>query len=287
MIKSKNRVLIIFIALLLLFGQAGCSSPNQYSQFENGPIPVDDTLNRLKVVIIPVDNTPHIECIAYDKGRGRAAAKGAEELGKQGAIGGALFPVHALLEGGGDPLGQAAILVLLPVLIPACALGGAVIGSSAGAIGGAVAGDYKEMPMNTVVELEDLSKNLAAMTNLNKPLAGHLLIKGHALTNNNYSVKNSIDQNNDVDVILKVNITKLLFKGEIESDPDISFEMSVNVEVTDATESIYFSDRFDCTSNQIELSDWIKHKGQPLQEEFDRCYRAISGKILKDLFILN
>ena len=283
---TKNGILIITLSIFLVAGQFGCTTANQNARLASASIPTDNTINKLKVVIVPVTDTPHIKCIAYDKGRGRAASKGASELGKKGAIGGALFPIHALAQGG-DPRGAALILVLLPVLVPTCALGGAVIGSSAGAIGGAVKGDYREMPMNTVTELQELSSNLTAMTKLNRSLAGHLMLSGQALTNNEYAVADLANQHNDVDVVLKVNITKLLFKGEIESDPDIGFEMSVNVEITDPAESIYFSDHFNYISNKIELSDWIEEKGLPLQKEFNLCYQELSQRIIKEMFISN
>ncbi len=282
---SKNGFLIISLLILLIAGQSGCTSTKPKPNLSSALIQFDNT-QELKVAVIPADNIPHIKCIAYDKGRGRAAAKGASELGKDGAIGGLTLPIYALWECN-DPCAGALIFVGLPVLIPACGLAGAVLGSSAGAISGAVKGDYREIPMEEEGSMANFANNASAMMGLNKALAEHLSKMGQDLTNSNYTTLNIGDVNNDFDVILKVGITSLIFKGEIERDPDMSFETEVYVEATDSTEKVLSSDIYHFVSNEISLSKWNKKKGQPLHKEINRCYQDISKRIIIDMFSLN
>jgi len=283
---SKKGILIISILSLFVVGQPGCTSIKGKANLSNASIESDTTTRDLNVAVVPVNNIPHIRCIAYDKGRGRAAAKGANELGKEGAIGGLKLPLYALLQCN-DPLAGAMIFVTLPVLVPACGLGGAVLGSSAGAIGGAIKGDYKEGPMEDIGDMVNFADTVSAMDNLNKALSEHLAKTGMELTHNNYTIKNIEDVTHDFDIILKVGITRLVYKGEIERDPDISFETVVHVEVTDSAENTYLSNRYSFSSKEISLSKWNKKKGQPLQIELNRCYQDISENIIKEIFILN
>lgn len=175
---SKNGFLIVSLSILLIIGPSGCTStkPN----LSNALIQFDST-QELKIAVIPANNIPYIKCVAYDKGRGRAAAKGASKLGKDGAIGGLKLPIYALFQCN-DPIAGALVFTCLPVLIPACGLAGAVLGSSAGAIGGAVKGDYKESPMEEEKSMANFADNASAMTDLNKALAEHLTKMGQNLT---------------------------------------------------------------------------------------------------------
>jgi len=282
---SKNGFLIISLSILLILGQSGCTSTKPKPNLSSALSQLDST-QELKVAVIPVDNIPDIKCVAYDKGRGRAAAKGASELGKDGAIGGLKLPIYALLQCN-DPFAGALLLAGLPVLVPACGLAGAVLGSSAGAIGGAVSGDYRESPMEEEGSMANFADNASAMIGLNKALAEHLTKMGHELTNSHYTTINAGDAYNDFEIILKVGITRLTFKGEIERDPDISFETEVNVEATDSAGKFLSSDFYHFVSNEIRLSKWNKKKGLPLQKEINRCYQEISERIIKDLFLLN
>lgn len=81
-------------------------------------------------------------------------------------------------------------------------------------------------------------------------------------------------------------LTRLIFKGEIERDPDISFETEVNVEATDSAENLLCHDIYKFVSNELRLSKWNKKKGEPLQREIHRCYQEISERIIKDMFLL-
>jgi hypothetical protein len=284
--RLKRNFTSILLALLLLMAIAGCASTKPSAERSDAFIQYCNAARKLNIAIMPIGREPYVQCIAFDPGRGRAAAKGASELGKKGAIGGLTAPFY-LLGQCRDPREGVIVLVLLPVLVPACGLGGAIIGTSAGAIGGAIKGDYKEMPMSAVAELEEVAEAVAAMTGYNKALAEHLMAAGQKLTNHGYALDQEGDRDDDIDAVFKIYISRLVLKGEIERDPDISFDMEVTVAVTDPAETVFFTEVYYYASDEISLSNWTKHDGQPLREELTRCYEVMSARIIKDIFMLN
>lgn len=276
---------VLFVLAVFVVVQNGCTAAGIRPRLSGGSVPKDRTPDRLTVAIVPSAEAPRIEAVAYDEGRGRAAAKRAGELGREGAIGGALLPFEMLFQETSDPLSAVVMIVLLPVLVPAFALGGAVIGTSAGAIGGAIKGDYQERPMHAVEAFEPFSSNLATLPPLGQQLAERFAATGNGITNNTYVLRPSIEPGDDFDVVLKLRITAIEFAAEMGSDPDIRFEMAVQVEITDADASIFFSESFSHRSGKISLFDWIERQGLPLREEFDACYGQFSRSVISALFI--
>jgi hypothetical protein len=286
MTLNQKKGLMIALALFFILGPIRCASVKQNHDPSNESFAAYQTSHGQHIAIVPMDAEPHIVCVAFDKGRGRAAAKRAGELGKKAAIGGLQLPFYMLFECR-DPLEGAVVLVALPVLVPACGLGGAIIGTSAGAIGGAVKGDYIEKPMIRTEELAGFADKAASMKGFNVNLAENITKAGHNLTDNTFTITNQGDGRDDFDAILRVGMARLIFRGELERDPDIGFEAVINIEMLDASQHLLYANTYDYTSGDFNLSKWQTQDGLPLQAQFDRLYQKISEKVIEDLFVPN
>ena len=283
---DKKGILMLSLALFLVLGPINCASVKPKHGPSNESLEVYKTSQMQNFAIVPMDTEPHIVCIAFDKGRGRAAVKSAGDLGKKAAVGGLKLPFYMLFQCN-DPLEGAIVLVALPVLVPACGLGGAIIGSSAGAIGGAVKGDYIEKPMIRTEELAVFAEQASSMTGFNLDLAENLANAGHAMTDYNYTIATQPHVNEDFDATLKVGVTSLIFRGELDRNPDIDFKAVVRIEMTDASQKTLYTNDYEVTSGNFSLSKWNKQTGRPLDQQFDRIYQEISQTIIEDLFIHN
>ena len=281
---NKIGIAILTMSVFLILGSISCTSVKPKPNLPNDSLKLYKNSQGLNIAIVPMETDPHIVCIAYDKGRGRAAAKSAGELGKKAAIGGLQLPFYMLFQCR-DPLEGAIVLVALPVLVPACGLGGAIIGTSAGAIGGAVKGDYIEKPMVRTEELAIFAEKASSMTGFNLDLSASLAKAGQDLTANNYTVATQSNADEDFDATLKVGMASLIFRGELERDPDIGFEVVVSIEMLDASQNVRYANTYDYASGNFNLSKWNKQDGRPLQKQFERCYQLISKQIIEDLFI--
>ena len=284
MTTNKKKIWMISLALLVLWGPTNCASIKKKPNPSNQPPQAYKLSHGLDIALVPLEIEPRIVCIAFDKGRGRAAAKSAGELGKKAAIGGLQLPFYMLFQCR-DPLEGAIVLVALPVLVPACGLGGAIIGTSAGAIGGAVKGDYIEKPMIRTEELAIFAEKATLMTGFNMEIAESITKTGTDLTDNTYTITNQDNITQDFDIILKVGVASMIFRGELERDPDIEFEAVVSVEMVDAAQKVLYSKTYDFISGDFSLSKWNKQDGDPLRARLDKFYQDISKNIIEDLFI--
>ena len=286
MMLDKKGILMLSLALFLALGPINCASVKPKHAPSNEYLEVSKTSQMQNFAIVPLDTEPRIVCIAYDKGRGRAAVKSAGDLGKKAAVGGLKLPFYMLFQCN-DPLEGAIVLVALPVLVPACGLGGAIIGTSAGAIGGAVKGDYIEKPMVRTDELAVFAEQASSMTGFNLDLAENLVKAGQVMTDYNYTIVTQPNVNEGFDATLKVGMTSLIFRGELDRDPDIDFEAVVRIEMIDASQKTLYTNDYEVTSGDFSLSKWNKQDGRPLQKQLDRFYQTVSEKVIEDLFVPN
>ena len=123
------------------------------------------------------------------------------------------------------------------------------------------------------------------MTGFNMDIAESITKTGTDLTDNTYTITNQDNITQDFDIILKVGVASLTFRGELERDPDIEFEGVVSVEMVDAAQKVLYSKTYDFISGDFSLSKWNKQDGDPLRARLDKFYQDISKNIIEDLFI--
>ena len=282
--KSVTDGLISFLLSILITSvQFGCSATSNNVTPAIPSTQYENRIHRLNVAIVPSEKIPVINCVTFDKGRARAAAKEAGELAGKGAAAGALAPIYGIIE---DP--RAVFFIpLWPILIPALAMGGAVVGGTAGAISGAIEGDYQEFPMKQAEEIKGVAEYAYSVNDINRVLAEDLVKVGRELTDYKYTVSNVNNLDKDNDIILKAGITYLEFRGEDEKDPDTRLKVQVDVIVEDANGINSFSDTFEYVSAEHELSDWIENNGELLVKEYKICFQNINEKIIKEIFFSN
>jgi len=173
-----------------------------------------------------------------------------------------------------------------------------VLGGTAGAIKGAIQGDLRILPNEKAGEIKEEVENLSAMIDISRVMAEYILEAGHGLTDNKYRIierKSSVSitemQDYPVlleglhDIILTVAVISLEFKGEKGKDPDMSFEMRVDIDVKDTTSGRgLYPDIFEYVSEERKFSDWMENNAQLLKDDFKQCYQTLAERIVKKIF---
>lgn len=273
--------MIIFISLLFLVNQLGCTPINFYP-----PLYEDSRAKLGNIGIVSAEFSPNSNLLGLIKGRAIGASKGFAAGTIVGATGAAIEVLPYYLSYGA--IAGPASLILIAT------------GAAMGGLYGLIFGTEMAIPEEKAKEIEyeltkALSKLKAQETMQNKFLQFAIeqtrykfkIIDNPKPTTFEQNVIYSSLKNQEIDSVIEISVLSIDFECKGAEDPSLSLIINVRTKLIRLADNhLLYENQFKYRSAERKLSIWLHNNAETFLKEMESAYQSLAEKMVEEIFLI-